>query len=110
MNAHRAADSADVGPSASLVRWIALLLLPAASVVLGAALDSAARPIGLDQSAASTLAVLLVGSTLVVVPVLAFRWTRSVATTIGASAAAFLVVAPVVFVLIVVFLASVGET
>jgi hypothetical protein len=94
----------------SLARWIALLLLPAATVVLGAALDALARPLGLAQTTASTLAVLFIGSTLVLVPVLAFRWSRSIPKAIGASAAALLVVAPVVFALIVVFLASVGET
>jgi hypothetical protein len=99
-----------VAPSVSLARWVALLLLPAVSVLLGATLDAAARPVGLDQSTASTLAVLFVGSTLVVVPVLAFRWSRSIPKAIGASAAAFLVVAPIVFAVIVVFLASVGET
>ena len=87
-----------------------LVFVPAAAILLGVALDSAAPPIGLDPSTANRLTLLLIGSTLVLVPAIAFRWTRSLPKTIGATAAAFLLAAAIVFILIVALLASVGET
>jgi hypothetical protein len=94
---------------AALARWGSLLVLPAAALITASAANTAAIRSGLRGSSIGPVTFLLAVAASLAVPALAYRWSRSIATAVGVSAAALLVSGAILFLLLLAIFAHVGE-
>ena len=85
-------------------------MLPAAAFVGASALNTAAIRSGVRDTSMGPLAFLAALAVSAVVPILAYRWSRSVPKTIGASAGAVLVSGAILFLVLLAVFAHVGDT
>jgi hypothetical protein len=85
-------------------------VLPAAAFVGASALNTAAIRSGIRDAPVGPLTFLAAVTVSAAVPVLAYRWSRSLPKTIGASAGAVLVSGAILFLLLLAIFAHVGDT
>ena len=87
-----------------------MLVLPAVAFVTASALNTFAIRSGVRDTSMGPLAFLAALAVAAAVPLLAYRWSRSVPKTIGVSAGALLVSGGILFLLLLAVLARVGDT